>query len=94
VAQLTVLDASILLAYFNKRDAHTETAKAILNGADGLVASVLTVAESLVARPLRADWMSNSTRSPTSKNRTDPHLGSHCARATSRRRPTAQRDIF
>jgi predicted nucleic acid-binding protein len=48
VAGLTVLDASILLAYFDKRDAHTETAKAILDDANGLVASVLTIAESLV----------------------------------------------
>lgn len=48
MAQLTVLDASILLAYFDKSDAHTETAKAILDNANGLVASVLTIAESLV----------------------------------------------
>jgi predicted nucleic acid-binding protein len=48
VAQLIALDASILLAYFDERDAHTEAAKAILSEADGLAASVLTVAESLV----------------------------------------------
>jgi predicted nucleic acid-binding protein len=48
VAGLTVLDASILLAYFDKTDAHTKAAKAILDDADGLVASVLTLAESLV----------------------------------------------
>lgn len=48
MAGLTVLDASILLAYFDKADAHTEAAREILEGADRLVASVLTVAESLV----------------------------------------------
>lgn len=48
MARLTVLDASILLAYFDKRDAHTEAARAILDDADDLAASVLTVAESLV----------------------------------------------
>ena len=48
MARLTVLDASILLAYFDRRDAHTEAAKAILEDAYGLAASVLTVAESLV----------------------------------------------
>jgi predicted nucleic acid-binding protein len=48
VAGLTVLDASVLLAYFDKTDAHTEAARTILDDADGLVASVLTVAESLV----------------------------------------------
>ncbi len=37
-----------MLAYFDKMDAHTEAARAILEDADGLVASVLTVAESLV----------------------------------------------
>jgi predicted nucleic acid-binding protein len=48
VAGLTVLDASVLLAYFDRTDAHTEAAKAILDDADDLVASVLTIAESLV----------------------------------------------
>ncbi|HTD58019.1 MAG TPA: PIN domain-containing protein [Solirubrobacteraceae bacterium] len=48
MARLIVLDASVLLAYFDKRDAHTEAAKAILDDAEGLAASVLTVAESLV----------------------------------------------
>jgi predicted nucleic acid-binding protein len=48
VAGLTVLDASVLLAYFDKTDAHTEAAKAILDDADDLVASVLTIAEALV----------------------------------------------
>lgn len=48
MAGLTVLDASVLLAYFDSTDAHTEAAKAILEEADELAASVLTVAESLV----------------------------------------------
>ncbi len=48
MAGLTALDASVLLAYFDKTDTHTEAARAILDDADGLVASVLTVAESLV----------------------------------------------
>ena len=48
MARLTVLDASILLAYFDESDAHTNAAKAILENADGLAASVITVAESLV----------------------------------------------
>jgi predicted nucleic acid-binding protein len=48
VARLTVLDASILLAYLDASDAHTNAAKAILENADGLAASVITVAESLV----------------------------------------------
>lgn len=48
MAGLTVLDASVLLAYFDKADAHTEAAKAILDDADRLAASVLTIAESLV----------------------------------------------
>ncbi len=48
MAGLTVLDASILLAYFDGRDAHTDAANAILQDADGLAASVLTLAETLV----------------------------------------------
>lgn len=43
-----MLDASILLAYFDSRDAHSEAANAILQDADALAASVLTLAESLV----------------------------------------------
>jgi predicted nucleic acid-binding protein len=49
VAGLTVLDASILLAYFDKANAHSEAAKGVLGDADGLAASVLTLAESLVS---------------------------------------------
>jgi predicted nucleic acid-binding protein len=48
VAGLTVLDASVLLAYFDGTDAHSDAARTILADADELVASVLTVAESLV----------------------------------------------
>lgn len=48
MAGLTVLDASIVLAYFDTTDAHTDAAKAILDEADSLATSVLTVAESLV----------------------------------------------
>jgi len=57
VAGLTVLDASVLLAYFDAGDAHTDAARAILVEADALAASVLTLAESLVgaARAGRLD---------------------------------------
>lgn len=48
MAGLTALDASVLLAYFDSRDIHTEAARAILADADSLAASVLTIAESLV----------------------------------------------
>lgn len=48
MAGLTVLDASILLAYFDSRDAHTDAANAILQEAETLAASVLTLAEALV----------------------------------------------
>lgn len=48
MAGLTVLDASILLAYFDKTDPHTQAAKAVLDEADRLAASALTLAESLV----------------------------------------------
>jgi predicted nucleic acid-binding protein len=48
VAGLTVLDASIIVAHFSGADAHHEDAVAILEGADGLAASTLTLAEALV----------------------------------------------
>jgi predicted nucleic acid-binding protein len=67
VAGLTVLDASILLAYFNQTDAHSQTARAILDDAHDLAASVLTLAESLVGPRARADSMSSSRRWLTSR---------------------------
>jgi predicted nucleic acid-binding protein len=48
VAGLTVLDESIIVAHFSGADAHHEDAVAILEGADGLAASTLTLAEALV----------------------------------------------
>jgi toxin FitB len=48
VAGLTVLDASVLIAYFGPGDVHTESATALLEQADDLAASTITFAEVLV----------------------------------------------
>ncbi len=48
MADLTVLDASILLAHLDDTDRHSEAARTILNDADGLAASTITLAEVLV----------------------------------------------
>lgn len=48
MAGLTVLDASIIVSHFSRADAHHQDAIAILEEADGLAASTLTLAEALV----------------------------------------------
>jgi predicted nucleic acid-binding protein len=48
VAGLTVLDASVLIAYFGPGDAHTEHAVGLLEQADDLAVSTITLAEVLV----------------------------------------------
>jgi predicted nucleic acid-binding protein len=48
VAGLTVLDASVLIAYFGAADAHTEDAVGLLEQADDLALSTITLAEVLV----------------------------------------------
>jgi predicted nucleic acid-binding protein len=48
VAGLTVLDASVIVGYFDAGDAHHEDARAIVAGAEALRASVLTVGEASV----------------------------------------------
>jgi predicted nucleic acid-binding protein len=48
VAGLTVLDASVLIAYFGPQDAHTENAVGLLERADSLAVSTITLAEVLV----------------------------------------------
>jgi predicted nucleic acid-binding protein len=52
VAGLTVLDASIIVAYFTAADEHHDDALMILREADALAASALTVTEALV-EPVR-----------------------------------------
>ena len=54
MASLTVLDASILLAHFDRTDKHHRAADAILADAEELAASTLTLAEVLVGAA-RAD---------------------------------------
>lgn len=56
---LTVLDASVLIAYFGPGDAHTEQAVTLLAQAESLAASTITLAEVLVgaARAGRAGEM-------------------------------------
>jgi predicted nucleic acid-binding protein len=48
VAAVTILDASVLIAYFGPEDAHTDRAVALLEQADELAASTITFAEVLV----------------------------------------------
>lgn len=48
MAGLTVLDASVLLAHFDDTDLHAEDARTILEAADQLAASTITLAEALV----------------------------------------------
>lgn len=48
MAGLTVLDASVLIAHFDKEDAHHDRAGQILEAAGDLRASVITLAEALV----------------------------------------------
>jgi predicted nucleic acid-binding protein len=48
VAGLTVLDASVLIAYFDPEDAHGDEAVALLEEAEDLTASTITLAEILV----------------------------------------------
>lgn len=48
MADLTVLDASVLLAHFDDTDPHSDDAAAILTEADELGASTMTLAEVLV----------------------------------------------
>lgn len=48
MAGLTVIDANIIVGYLDADDAHHADARAILAGADELVASVLTVGEASV----------------------------------------------
>ncbi|HEV7528829.1 MAG TPA: PIN domain-containing protein [Solirubrobacteraceae bacterium] len=56
---LTVLDASVLIAYFGPGDAHTEKSATLLAQAESLAASTITLAEVLVgaARTGRAGEM-------------------------------------
>jgi predicted nucleic acid-binding protein len=56
---LTVLDASVLIAYFGPGDAHAETAATMLEQAESLAASTITLAEVLVGavRTGRAEKM-------------------------------------
>jgi predicted nucleic acid-binding protein len=49
VAGLIVLDASVLIAYFDSEDAHADAAVALLEDAEGLAASTITLAEVLVS---------------------------------------------
>jgi len=53
VAGLTVLDASVLIAYFGPGDVHTDAATALLEQADDLAASTITFAEVLVGATRR-----------------------------------------
>ena len=48
MAGLTVLDASIIVAHFSSADEHHADAVAVLEEADGVAASTLTLAEALV----------------------------------------------
>ncbi|HTA35515.1 MAG TPA: type II toxin-antitoxin system VapC family toxin [Solirubrobacteraceae bacterium] len=48
MAGLTILDASVLIAYFGAGDAHTEHAVGLLERADDLAVSTITLAEVLV----------------------------------------------
>lgn len=48
MAELTVLDASILLAHFDDSDIHAQDARTILSAAEDLAASTLTLAQTLV----------------------------------------------
>jgi predicted nucleic acid-binding protein len=57
-----VLDASVLIAHLDQRDAHHERAKRLLSGtgAEPLGASTITLAEILVA-PARADRLGDAS---------------------------------
>jgi predicted nucleic acid-binding protein len=57
-----VLDASVLIAHLDQRDAHHERAKRLLSGtsAEPLGASTITLAETLVA-PARADRLGDAS---------------------------------
>jgi toxin FitB len=48
LAAVTILDASVLIAYFGPEDAHTDLAIALLEQAGELAASTITFAEVLV----------------------------------------------
>ena len=48
MAGLTVIDASVLIAYFTPGDAHNDAAVELLEAADSLAASTITIAEILV----------------------------------------------
>ncbi|HLI59362.1 MAG TPA: PIN domain-containing protein [Solirubrobacteraceae bacterium] len=48
MADLTIVDASVLLAHFDARDPHAAEAREILAEADELAASTITLAECLV----------------------------------------------
>jgi predicted nucleic acid-binding protein len=57
-----ILDASVLIAHLDKRDAHHERAARLLanSGAEPLGASTISLAETLVA-PARADRLTDAT---------------------------------
>lgn len=59
---MIVLDASVLIAHLDQRDAHHERAKYLLasTGAEPLGASTITLAETLVA-PARTDRLSDAS---------------------------------
>ncbi|HEY2717130.1 MAG TPA: PIN domain-containing protein [Solirubrobacterales bacterium] len=59
---MIVLDASVLIAHLDRRDAHHERAKHLLSdtGAEPLGASTITLAETLVA-PARADRLADAS---------------------------------
>lgn len=59
---MIVLDASVLIAHLDQRDAHHERAKRLLSGtgAEPLGASTITLAETLVA-PARADRLADAS---------------------------------
>src|SRR5437588_13109172 len=56
---MTVMDASVLIAHLDAADAHHERAMEMLEGDDGLTASVISLAEVLV-QPARAGLLSRA----------------------------------
>lgn len=85
MAGLTVLDASVLIAYFGPGDAHTENAVGLLEQADDLAASTITLAEVLVGatRSGRAKELQEALAGMRVKEAT---LGSTAAEALARLR--------
>lgn len=85
VAGLTVLDASVIIAYLDARDRHHVSVRAIVAGADELAASALTLGESAVDAA-RAGRLPDWQRAITTLQVRPVALAADCAPALARLR--------